>query len=433
MEINKNNYEAFFLDYHEGTLSPEQVAELLLFVEQHPELRMEFESFENITLDEFESASFDAKDSIKKEIIITSANVEEYMIRSIEGQLNTLETKELHAYISGKPELLKTFALYNSTILEAAEDIRFEDKDLLKRYAPASDDILIAYTEGLLSPTEQNLLESQAAVDAKLAHDISLYRQTYVKPDLSVVYPDHSDLRRNERKVIPFFYYVAAAAAIILLFGLAIMFRFNNTDSGTPEFAKNEKTSPVPAAVVQQQIPVAAQSNDKLAAADNNELKEAKATDQNDQKSRTKTNNNRNITVPNEQREPQLAKNETQVLIRDTVIFPQQPAPQIAYAEPRRNESPDLVKPQQESQYLSLAQMAAEKLKQKTLDPETIAQQTKAGKMKRLTGWDVMQIVAKGVSRVTGQDVGVKPTYNEEGEVTAYAFNAGKLGFSRDR
>ncbi len=28
MGINKENYEAYFLDYQEGTLAPEQVAEL---------------------------------------------------------------------------------------------------------------------------------------------------------------------------------------------------------------------------------------------------------------------------------------------------------------------------------------------------------------------------------------------------------------------
>ena len=45
MNIDKNNYEAFFLDYHEGNLSPQEVADLYLFLSQYPELKKEFEDF----------------------------------------------------------------------------------------------------------------------------------------------------------------------------------------------------------------------------------------------------------------------------------------------------------------------------------------------------------------------------------------------------
>ena len=50
MKINLHNYEAVFLDYYEGNLSAEDVSELLLFLENHPELKEDFESFENIVL-----------------------------------------------------------------------------------------------------------------------------------------------------------------------------------------------------------------------------------------------------------------------------------------------------------------------------------------------------------------------------------------------
>ena len=93
MSINKNNYEAFFLDYHEGNLSPQQVADLLLFVEQHSEYREEFESFENVTLDDLIDVSFEDKESLKKEI--TLLNREEYFIRSVENTLNITKTSNL--------------------------------------------------------------------------------------------------------------------------------------------------------------------------------------------------------------------------------------------------------------------------------------------------------------------------------------------------
>lgn len=69
--------------------------------------------------------------------------------------------------------------------------------------------------------------------------------------------------------------------------------------------------------------------------------------------------------------------------------------------------------------------MAAEKFKEKTLDEETIAEQKKNGRSKRFTGWDLAQIVTRGISKVTGRNVEVKPTYNDSGDVTAYALGGG--------
>ena len=80
---------------------------------------------------------------------------------------------------------------------------------------------------------------------------------------------------------------------------------------------------------------------------------------------------------------------------------------------------------QQPNEFLSLRELAAEKFKEKTLDEETIAEQKKNGRSKRFTGWDLAQIVTRGISKVTGRNVEVKPTYNDEGVVTAYALGGG--------
>ena len=80
MDINIHNYEAFFLDYHEVNLSPQQVADLLLFIEQHPQFKEEFESFENIQL-EVSDAKFITKSLLKHNTNIS----EDMLINSIEG------------------------------------------------------------------------------------------------------------------------------------------------------------------------------------------------------------------------------------------------------------------------------------------------------------------------------------------------------------
>ncbi|MBK7182474.1 MAG: hypothetical protein IPH89_05810 [Bacteroidetes bacterium] len=82
---------------------------------------------------------------------------------------------------------------------------------------------------------------------------------------------------------------------------------------------------------------------------------------------------------------------------------------------------------------MSLKEMAVAKIKEKALDETVLNSQKKNDKMKKMSGWDLAQIVAKGISKITGKDINVEPTYNDAGDVTAYALNAGKLGFSRGR
>ena len=52
MTIDRHNCEAFFLDYHEGNLSTVQAGEVLLFLEENPDLKNTFEEYENISLEQ---------------------------------------------------------------------------------------------------------------------------------------------------------------------------------------------------------------------------------------------------------------------------------------------------------------------------------------------------------------------------------------------
>ena len=52
MKITRDNYQAYILDYFEGTLSVQEKESLLAFLNAHPDCRKEFEEFENMTEDE---------------------------------------------------------------------------------------------------------------------------------------------------------------------------------------------------------------------------------------------------------------------------------------------------------------------------------------------------------------------------------------------
>ena len=129
MSINKHNYEAFFLDYSEGSLSAEKVAELLLFLEENPLLKEELENFDLLELDSTVDVSFN-KEFLK--IPINQDNVEEFIIGSIEGVNSQVDEQELIDYVNENKESKRLFKSYKNTIL-AVPDTIFPNKSSLKR------------------------------------------------------------------------------------------------------------------------------------------------------------------------------------------------------------------------------------------------------------------------------------------------------------
>ncbi len=134
MIINLNNYEAYFLDYHEGSLSPALVKELMEFIAQNPELKDEFESFQEVTLNDTEGIKFSDKESLKKSALgINAANFEEYAVAHVEGSLSPLLEKELMTFIAQDPGYKKDLELFSKTKLVPDTTIVFEHKHVLKR------------------------------------------------------------------------------------------------------------------------------------------------------------------------------------------------------------------------------------------------------------------------------------------------------------
>jgi hypothetical protein len=425
MNINKNNYEAFFLDYHEGNLTPQEVAELLLFVEQHPELKEEFESFENLTLDDLSSYTFENKEQLKKEV--TVSNKDEYFIRLIEGTLSSGEEKLVNDFLKQHPQFLTELELYKKTRLIPEKHV-FGNKNELKKIAleesGGKDELLISAVEGLLTKHENIMLEHLLRSDAALRDNFSLYQQTKLQADPDVIYADKESLKRKEQRVIPLFYYVSSiAAAVLLLMGLFFIFNNNGNSEnklalGISASVKNRanigvvihsinsetttNSSPL-ATTVKASIKkiVKDKKIEKIQAHEEHPLENIALADQANDK-------------PNEVPVPE--KNELKIQDNNNTFA-----------------KTEELKKAEEKEFMSLAQIAAARIKEKTLDPEVLAMQKKSGRLKKFSGWDALQLLAKGVSKVTGRNVEAKPTYNEEGEVTAYALGAGGFQISRGK
>lgn len=134
MNINLNNYEAYFLDYYEGNLSPDLVKGLMQFISEHPELKEEFESFEPVTLQIAEEIKYDKKDALKKQLTgINPSNFDEYAVEYMEGSMALSLQKELKVFIAQNPLYQKELELYAKTKLTPDTSIVFDNKSFLKR------------------------------------------------------------------------------------------------------------------------------------------------------------------------------------------------------------------------------------------------------------------------------------------------------------
>ncbi len=127
--ITKNNYEAFLLDYVEENLSLELTAELMLFLEQNPELKEDLAGFDLHILAPKEDLSFD-KSSLKKEADVV--DYENLMIAEVEGVNSEENTALLNVYLKENPNHQKEFEVYQKTKL-VASTVLFENKSSLKK------------------------------------------------------------------------------------------------------------------------------------------------------------------------------------------------------------------------------------------------------------------------------------------------------------
>jgi hypothetical protein len=128
--ITRYNYEAYLLDYLEQNLSAEQILELTLFFEIHPELSEDLEAFEIHELIPPKMELMNKTELKNEEELISLFNYEDFLIAEIEA-LNPAETsKELLLFLKKNPRLYKEYVTYQQTKL-LASTVFFEAKETL--------------------------------------------------------------------------------------------------------------------------------------------------------------------------------------------------------------------------------------------------------------------------------------------------------------
>lgn len=137
MSINRENYELYFLDYFDGNLTGELKQELFAFLQQHSDLKAEFEAFDDVRLQAPE-VKMSGKEALKKTPVvatgvITENNYEDYLIASAEGDLSAKEAQHLDTFLKNNPHLREEVAMYQQTRLRPDKEITYAQKQDLKK------------------------------------------------------------------------------------------------------------------------------------------------------------------------------------------------------------------------------------------------------------------------------------------------------------
>jgi hypothetical protein len=245
-KINKDNYEAFLLDYSERTLSAADLAELKAFALSHPELEIELEESELPYLSQGD-VTFESPELLKKS---NSDVLDEKLFDYVEGNLSSGEIVALEEKLCADPELRSAFELLKKTVFQPEAGTYFEDKMSLVR---SEDDLVlsdrvISYFENTLPFAERTVFEQELIVNQVLKDDLRLVSSTRLVADLQTVYPTKEILKKTSRVIALFNWRIAGslAAAILLMIGFAVVFNYYATVKQPPAtFAKNGPAVPI--------------------------------------------------------------------------------------------------------------------------------------------------------------------------------------------
>jgi hypothetical protein len=159
-------------------------------------------------------------------------NYEAYLLDFSEGNLSDEYQMELELFLIQHPELNIDLAELSLVMMES-DDILYSNKNSLKKSESdlVSEIQFIGYIENQLSTNERLNLEKSCAANPTLVKELTLYKNTIVTANTSVVYPNKKELKRKP-KVIWFNFSAtqfAAAASVLFLIGLVVFWSKTET------------------------------------------------------------------------------------------------------------------------------------------------------------------------------------------------------------
>jgi hypothetical protein len=136
MNINRHNYEEYFLLYADNELPADQRQAVEDFVQQNADLKEELNFLIELHLEPDTTLFFDNKESLLKPVILQDdaapiSEDEEKILRFIDFELNASETTELKHKLAKSPALTAELEVLSKTKLQPDLSVVFPDKSLL--------------------------------------------------------------------------------------------------------------------------------------------------------------------------------------------------------------------------------------------------------------------------------------------------------------
>ncbi len=142
MNINRHNYEEYFILYMDNELSSDERRMVEAFVQQYPDLKDELEILQQFKLTPDTSITFSGKEELLKESsafsgtggesLITISNYEEWFVLYTDNELTPSQKEKVEEFIANNPASNVELALLQKTKLQP-ETIAFTDKKVLYR------------------------------------------------------------------------------------------------------------------------------------------------------------------------------------------------------------------------------------------------------------------------------------------------------------
>ena len=133
MNINRNNYEEFFILYLDNELASEDRLRVETFVQENPDLQAEFSMLNQLRFSPDDNISFEHKDSLLQAEDPAVSDLQESVLLYLDNELDSDSRDEFETALGRNPEMQAELDLYRKASFNPNERIVFPYKETLYR------------------------------------------------------------------------------------------------------------------------------------------------------------------------------------------------------------------------------------------------------------------------------------------------------------
>ncbi|MFK7755752.1 MAG: hypothetical protein AB8B53_02345 [Flavobacteriales bacterium] len=242
MSIDRSNYEIYFIDHLDGSLSEADKKALDLFLEENPDLAAEL--YGELPVLKPNTSSLDVSELLKP-LEWDESEVTELFIAQLEAkkdgevlpESDQFRLKQFEETFTSECKKLSALVSKTELVLNSISELKERAKlGLLKLETDAPHTELIAYLEGDLTYSEVKNIEEKLAQNAVIATELELFRKTYLpKETIALPVGFKTKLKRRAGLIVPLWVKSVAASAAAVV-AVVLILNGDGESSGTTAF-----------------------------------------------------------------------------------------------------------------------------------------------------------------------------------------------------